>query len=94
MPTEVYENSIVLTHWGRIELDHVSNTAFKWDDYNQVTAFAVSVLEKKGGRQGVGKRSGELQPRCAHTGAYWATHGGRSLTMCPTPPLSGMTIIR
>jgi hypothetical protein len=27
-PTEVYTTSIILTHWGRLDLDHRSNTAF------------------------------------------------------------------
>ena len=64
MPTEVYENSIVLTHWGRIELDHVSNTAFKWDDYSQVMELGCDRLQDGGvveGRERGGGRRAELQ---------------------------------
>ena len=35
MPTEVYNTSIVLSHWGRLGLEHTSNTAFYADNYNQ-----------------------------------------------------------
>ncbi len=34
VPNEVTP-SIWLTHWGRMELNHTSNTAFPGDDYNQ-----------------------------------------------------------
>ena len=27
-PTEVYNNSIILTHWGRMDADHESGTSF------------------------------------------------------------------
>ncbi len=32
-PTEVATNSIILTHWGRMDLNHTSNTAFTSDNY-------------------------------------------------------------
>ncbi|GAX80494.1 hypothetical protein CEUSTIGMA_g7932.t1 [Chlamydomonas eustigma] len=34
-PTEIYENSTILTHWGRLDPDHKSNTAFEWDNYSK-----------------------------------------------------------
>ncbi|KAG2501893.1 hypothetical protein HYH03_000391 [Edaphochlamys debaryana] len=33
MPTAVYKNSIMLTHWGRMDPDHTSNTAYIPDNY-------------------------------------------------------------
>jgi hypothetical protein len=30
-PTELYNNSIILTHWGRMDPDHTSGTAFHSD---------------------------------------------------------------
>jgi hypothetical protein len=33
-PTEVYQSSIILTHWGRLEVNHTSNTAYTWDNYS------------------------------------------------------------
>jgi hypothetical protein len=33
MPTEIYNTSIVLTHWGRLDLEHESGTAFAPDYY-------------------------------------------------------------
>ncbi|GAX76857.1 hypothetical protein CEUSTIGMA_g4303.t1 [Chlamydomonas eustigma] len=35
MPREVYQNSIVLTHWGRMDLEHSPGTAFARDNYHQ-----------------------------------------------------------
>ncbi|KAG2488354.1 hypothetical protein HYH03_013044 [Edaphochlamys debaryana] len=35
MPTEIYNTSIMLTHWGRMDLNHTSNTAYGPDNYNQ-----------------------------------------------------------
>ncbi|KAG2488355.1 hypothetical protein HYH03_013045 [Edaphochlamys debaryana] len=35
MPTEIYNTSIMLTHWGRMDLDHRSNTAYGPDNYTQ-----------------------------------------------------------
>jgi hypothetical protein len=32
---EVYNNSIMLTHWGRMDPNHESNTAYSWDNYSQ-----------------------------------------------------------
>ncbi len=29
MPTVVYNNSIILTHWGRLGLDHASGSAYE-----------------------------------------------------------------
>ncbi|GAX81627.1 hypothetical protein CEUSTIGMA_g9055.t1 [Chlamydomonas eustigma] len=34
MPTEIYNTSIVLTHWGRLDLDHKSGTGYNPDNYN------------------------------------------------------------
>ncbi|KAG2424862.1 hypothetical protein HYH02_015125 [Chlamydomonas schloesseri] len=34
-PTEIYKSSIFLTHWGRRDADHKSNTAFTPDNYTQ-----------------------------------------------------------
>ncbi|GIL93384.1 hypothetical protein Vretimale_17471 [Volvox reticuliferus] len=34
MPTEIYRNSIMLTHWGRMDLNHTSNTAYFPDNYS------------------------------------------------------------
>ncbi|GLI60030.1 hypothetical protein VaNZ11_002095 [Volvox africanus] len=34
-PTEIYGSSIFLTHWGRTDLHHESNTAFTPDNYTQ-----------------------------------------------------------
>ena len=34
MPSEVYNTSIVLTHWGRLDLAHTSNTAYEPDNYS------------------------------------------------------------
>ena len=34
MPTEVYKTSIVLSHWGRLDLDHRSNSAYVHDNYS------------------------------------------------------------
>lgn len=34
-PTDIYEHSIILTHWGRMDPDHTSNTAFAADNYSQ-----------------------------------------------------------
>ncbi len=34
MPTEIYKNSIILTHWGRMDVEHKSGTAFSRDNYN------------------------------------------------------------
>ena len=39
MPSEVYNTSIVLTHWGRLGLDHKSNTAYDADNYNLGTVW-------------------------------------------------------
>ncbi|GLI69226.1 hypothetical protein VaNZ11_013715 [Volvox africanus] len=33
MPTEIYNTSIVLSHWGRMDEDHVSGTAWGYDNY-------------------------------------------------------------
>ncbi|KAG2489065.1 hypothetical protein HYH03_012501 [Edaphochlamys debaryana] len=33
MPTEIYETAIMLTHWGRLDLNHTSNTGWKPDNY-------------------------------------------------------------
>jgi hypothetical protein len=33
MPTEIYNTSIVLTHWGRLDVDHVSGTGYPPDNY-------------------------------------------------------------
>ncbi|KAG2445204.1 hypothetical protein HYH02_008672 [Chlamydomonas schloesseri] len=33
MPKAVYDTSIVLTHWGRLDPDHTSNTAYLQDNY-------------------------------------------------------------
>jgi hypothetical protein len=30
-PTEIASTSIILTHWGRLELNHTSNTAYGFD---------------------------------------------------------------
>ena len=35
-PTDIYNASIFLTHWGRTDLEHESNTAFTPDNYTQV----------------------------------------------------------
>ncbi|KAG2488357.1 hypothetical protein HYH03_013047 [Edaphochlamys debaryana] len=35
MPTEIYNTSIMLTHWGRMDLNHSSNTGYDADNYNQ-----------------------------------------------------------
>lgn len=35
-PTEVYNNSIILTHWGRMDVNHTSNTAYELDNYSTV----------------------------------------------------------
>jgi hypothetical protein len=32
-PSEVYNTSIILTHWGRLDKEHVSNTAYDRDNY-------------------------------------------------------------
>ncbi|KIY92264.1 exostosin-like glycosyltransferase [Monoraphidium neglectum] len=32
-PSEVYENSIILTHWGRLDKHHVSGTSYYPDNY-------------------------------------------------------------
>ena len=34
MPTEVYNTSMVLSHWGRLDLDHRSNSAYVHDNYS------------------------------------------------------------
>ncbi|PNW76519.1 hypothetical protein CHLRE_11g467660v5 [Chlamydomonas reinhardtii] len=34
MPTEIYNSSIMLTHWGRLDLNHTSNTAYGPDNYS------------------------------------------------------------
>ena len=34
MPTEIYNSSIMLTHWGRLDLDHSSNTGWPPDNYS------------------------------------------------------------
>ncbi|GFR45050.1 hypothetical protein Agub_g6421 [Astrephomene gubernaculifera] len=34
MPTEIYNASIMLTHWGRLDPDHKSNTAYHPDNYS------------------------------------------------------------
>eukprot|EP00798_Chlamydomonas_sp_ICE-L_P025771 gene25771-11436_t len=34
MPSEVYQNSIVLSHWGRLGVDHVSGTGWPPDNYS------------------------------------------------------------
>ncbi|KXZ54467.1 hypothetical protein GPECTOR_4g532 [Gonium pectorale] len=34
-PTEIYNSSIFLTHWGRTDGEHASNTAFTPDNYTQ-----------------------------------------------------------
>ena len=33
-PTEIYNTSIMLTHWGRKDLEHSSNTGWDPDNYN------------------------------------------------------------
>lgn len=33
---EVYNTSIVLSHWGRMDFHHVSGTAWGYDNYSQV----------------------------------------------------------
>ncbi|KAG2501891.1 hypothetical protein HYH03_000389 [Edaphochlamys debaryana] len=33
-PTEIFNTSIMLTHWGRMDLNHTSNTAYLADNYN------------------------------------------------------------
>lgn len=33
-PTEIYATSILLTHWGRKDLDHTSNTGWDPDNYS------------------------------------------------------------
>jgi Exostosin family len=32
-PSEIYQNSIILTHWGRMDDNHKSGTAYDWDNY-------------------------------------------------------------
>lgn len=39
-PTDIYKASIFLTHWGRMDARHESNTAFTPDNYTQVRAWA------------------------------------------------------
>ncbi|MEW5318578.1 MAG: hypothetical protein WDW38_009791 [Sanguina aurantia] len=41
IPTEIYNSSIIMSHWGRLGLDHKSNTAYPSDNYSkpQVNAF-------------------------------------------------------
>ncbi|KXZ54698.1 hypothetical protein GPECTOR_4g766 [Gonium pectorale] len=34
MPTVVYNNSIILTHWGRTDVNHTSGSAYDQDNYN------------------------------------------------------------
>lgn len=34
-PTEVYNTSIILTHWGRLDQHHTSGSAFHMDNYTQ-----------------------------------------------------------
>jgi hypothetical protein len=34
LPTEVYRHSIILTHFGRMDANHASNTAFPADNYS------------------------------------------------------------
>ncbi|GLC34055.1 hypothetical protein PLESTB_000832400 [Pleodorina starrii] len=36
MPRDLYDRSIVLTHWGRMDLDHKSNSAYMQDVYTNV----------------------------------------------------------
>jgi hypothetical protein len=33
MPTEIYNTSIVLTHWGRLDVEHESGTGWDQDNY-------------------------------------------------------------
>jgi hypothetical protein len=47
-PTDIYRSSIFLTHWGRTDLEHESNTAFTPDNYTQVGRWV-------GGRVGGGR---------------------------------------
>ncbi|KAG1678607.1 hypothetical protein FOA52_012614 [Chlamydomonas sp. UWO 241] len=35
MPKEIYDMSIILTHWGRLDPNHTSNTAYAADNYNR-----------------------------------------------------------
>lgn len=35
MPKEIYDTSVILTHWGRLDVDHKSNTAFNRDNYDR-----------------------------------------------------------
>eukprot|EP00798_Chlamydomonas_sp_ICE-L_P016188 gene16188-22350_t len=34
-PTSVYKTSIVFTHWGRLDVNHTSNTAYRPDNYSK-----------------------------------------------------------
>lgn len=34
LPSEVFNTSIILTHWGRMEMNHTSNTAYAADNYD------------------------------------------------------------
>jgi hypothetical protein len=40
-PAEVYRRSIILTHWGRADANHTSNTAFPGDNYSRRWADAA-----------------------------------------------------
>jgi hypothetical protein len=44
-PEEVYRNSIILTHWGRMDADHVSGTT-----YYPVRGRGTGVRDGRGGR--------------------------------------------
>eukprot|EP00775_Hariotina_reticulata_P004291 gene4291-4543_t len=47
-PEEVYKNSIILTHWGRLDKNHTSNTAYPPDNYNAFHVDDGSQLVKQG----------------------------------------------
>lgn len=54
-PTDIYQHSIILTHWGRMDPEHTSNTAFAPDNYSQpwVDPGEGYDKEKRGGEGGL-----------------------------------------
>ena len=45
-PADIYNASIFLTHWGRTDLEHESNTAFTPDNYTQVGRSQLEAIHR------------------------------------------------
>ncbi len=68
-PTEIANTSIILTHWGRQELNHSSNTAYGFDDYS--LDHKHPKLQPDGWLKHIKVRCGQVAPLVPRGAACW-----------------------